>query len=82
MCTAHSVCLVAINVLRHSYAARYATLSIVLSHPAFGRCTMQPAQSEPLVRKVDCIQIHVPDLDVGLAFYCDQVIVQGAAARQ
>jgi catechol 2,3-dioxygenase-like lactoylglutathione lyase family enzyme len=28
---------------------------------------------EPLIRKVDCIQIQVPDLDVGLAFYRDQL---------
>ena len=30
-------------------------------------------QREPLVRKIDCIQIHVPDLDAGLAFYRDQL---------
>ena len=28
---------------------------------------------EPLIRKVDCIQIQVPDLDAGLAFYRDQL---------
>ena len=28
---------------------------------------------EPLIRKVDCIQIQVPDLDAGLAFYSDQL---------
>jgi catechol 2,3-dioxygenase-like lactoylglutathione lyase family enzyme len=27
----------------------------------------------PLIRKVDCIQIQVPDLDAGLAFYRDQL---------
>ncbi len=31
------------------------------------------AQSEPLVRKVDAIQIHVPDLEAGLRFYRDQL---------
>ena len=25
--------------------------------------------SEPLFRKIDCLQIPVPDLDAGLAFY-------------
>ena len=30
-------------------------------------------QHEPLIRKVDCVQIQVPDLDAGLAFYRDQL---------
>jgi predicted enzyme related to lactoylglutathione lyase len=30
-------------------------------------------QHAPLIRKVDCVQIHVPDLDAGLAFYRDQL---------
>lgn len=34
---------------------------------------MQHSVSEPLMRKVDCVQIHVPDLDAGLAFYRDQL---------
>src|SRR5215212_4314861 len=34
---------------------------------------MQPPLPGPLVRKVDAIQIHVPDLDAGLAFYRDQL---------
>jgi predicted enzyme related to lactoylglutathione lyase len=34
---------------------------------------MQPPLPEPLVRKVDAIQIHVPDLDAGLAFYRDRL---------
>ncbi|HEU5104049.1 MAG TPA: VOC family protein [Roseiflexaceae bacterium] len=29
--------------------------------------------NEPLIRKVDCVQIHVPDLEAGLAFYRDQL---------
>jgi len=29
--------------------------------------------SEPLVRKVDCVRVYVPDLDAGLAFYRDQL---------
>src|SRR5215211_5459272 len=33
---------------------------------------MQLPLPEPLVRKVDAIQIHVPDLDAGLAFYRDR----------
>ena len=28
---------------------------------------------EPLIRKVDCVQIQVPNLDAGLAFYRDQL---------
>ena len=28
---------------------------------------------EPLIRKVDCVQIQVPNLDSGLAFYRDQL---------
>jgi lactoylglutathione lyase len=31
----------------------------------------QPKQ--PLIRKVDCVQIHVPDLEAGLAFYRDRL---------
>src|SRR5215212_3350782 len=30
-------------------------------------------QRDPLIRKVDCVQIHVPDLEAGLAFYRDQL---------
>ena len=30
-------------------------------------------QYEPLIRKVDCVQIEVPDLEAGLAFYRDQL---------
>jgi catechol 2,3-dioxygenase-like lactoylglutathione lyase family enzyme len=32
---------------------------------------MSPTQ--PLFRKIDCLRIHVPDLDAGLAFYRDQL---------
>ncbi len=32
---------------------------------------MKQPRSEPLIRTVDCIQIPVPDLDAGLAFYRD-----------
>lgn len=28
---------------------------------------------EPLIRKVDAVQIHVPDLEAGLAFYRDRL---------
>jgi catechol 2,3-dioxygenase-like lactoylglutathione lyase family enzyme len=34
---------------------------------------MQITPPEPLVRKVDCIQIPVPDLEAGLAFYRDRL---------
>ena len=34
---------------------------------------MQPALPEPLVRKVDAIRIHVPDLEAGLGFYRDRL---------
>ena len=34
---------------------------------------MQSPQSEPLIRKVDCIQIPVPNLDAGLAFYRNEL---------
>lgn len=34
---------------------------------------MQPTLPEPLVQKVDCIRIHVPDLAAGLAFYRDRL---------
>ena len=27
----------------------------------------------PLIRKVDCVRFYVPDLEAGLAFYCDQL---------
>ena len=30
-------------------------------------------QPKPVIRKVDCIQIQVPDLEAGLAFYRDQL---------
>ena len=30
-------------------------------------------QHKPLIRKVDCVQIQVPNLEVGLAFYRDQL---------
>jgi catechol 2,3-dioxygenase-like lactoylglutathione lyase family enzyme len=29
--------------------------------------------AEPLFRKVDCLQIPVPDLEAGLAFYRDRL---------
>jgi len=34
---------------------------------------MEQSYPAPLIRKVDCMQIHVPDLDAGLAFYRDQL---------
>jgi len=34
---------------------------------------MQHSLPEPLIRKVDAIQIHVPDLDAGLRFYRDRL---------
>jgi lactoylglutathione lyase len=29
--------------------------------------------TRPLIRKVDCVRLYVPDLDVGLAFYRDRL---------
>ena len=34
---------------------------------------MPHPEPEPLVRKVDCIRLYVPDLDAGLAFYRDRL---------
>ena len=34
---------------------------------------MPPSPPDPLFRKVDCVRLYVPDLDVGLAFYRDQL---------
>jgi len=34
---------------------------------------MPPSPPEPLLRKVDCVRLYVPDLDVGLTFYRDQL---------
>ncbi|MGH2541589.1 MAG: VOC family protein [Ardenticatenaceae bacterium] len=28
---------------------------------------------KPLIQSIDCVQLHVPDLEAGLAFYCDQL---------
>ena len=33
----------------------------------------QPTQPHGLLRRVDCVQIPVPDLDGGLAFYRDRL---------
>jgi lactoylglutathione lyase len=30
-------------------------------------------RADPLLRKVDCVRLYVPDLDAGIAFYCDQL---------
>ncbi len=37
------------------------------------RRKMDQPLPEPLIRKVDAIQIHVPDLEAGLRFYRDQL---------
>jgi lactoylglutathione lyase len=29
--------------------------------------------TKALVRKIDCVQFYVPDLDAGIAFYCGQL---------
>lgn len=34
---------------------------------------MISSQSKPLIQKVDCVRLHVSDLDSGLAFYRDQL---------
>ena len=32
-----------------------------------------PAEGPPLVQKVDCVRLCVPDLEAGLAFYRDRL---------
>jgi predicted enzyme related to lactoylglutathione lyase len=34
---------------------------------------MKRSSPKPLIRRVDCVRLHVPDLDVGLAFYRDRL---------
>ncbi|MBN1887931.1 MAG: VOC family protein [Thermoflexales bacterium] len=34
---------------------------------------MKRSLPQPLIRKVDCVRLYVPDLDAGLAFYRDQL---------
>jgi lactoylglutathione lyase len=34
---------------------------------------MNPLSSEPLLQKIDCIRLYVPDLEAGLAFYRDRL---------
>lgn len=29
--------------------------------------------TSPLLRKIDCVEFYVPDLDAGIKFYCDQL---------
>ncbi|MFO7697733.1 MAG: VOC family protein [Anaerolineae bacterium] len=29
--------------------------------------------TQPLIRKIDCVEFYVPDLDAALAFYCTQL---------
>jgi predicted enzyme related to lactoylglutathione lyase len=36
----------------------------------------QPTRPSGLLRKVDCVQLPVPDLDAGLAFYRDRLGLQ------
>jgi len=33
----------------------------------------QDDRLEPLFQKIDCLEIPVPDLEAGLAFYCDKL---------
>ena len=28
---------------------------------------------KPMLRKIDCVEFYVPDLDAGIKFYCDQL---------
>lgn len=28
---------------------------------------------QPLIQKLDCVRLYVPDLEAGLAFYCDRL---------
>lgn len=34
---------------------------------------MSASLKKPLLNKIDCIRLHVPDLDAGLAFYRDRL---------
>lgn len=34
---------------------------------------MSQSEARPLMRKIDCLQLPVPDLEAGLAFYCGQL---------
>jgi len=34
---------------------------------------MRSFQPKPLIQKIDCVRLYVPDLDSGLAFYRDQL---------
>jgi predicted enzyme related to lactoylglutathione lyase len=34
---------------------------------------MNSSPLKPLLQKIDCIRLHVPDLDAGIAFYRDQL---------
>jgi len=34
---------------------------------------MNHATERPLLQQIDCVQLHVPDLEAGLAFYCGQL---------
>lgn len=34
---------------------------------------MNKNSEKPLIRKVDCVRLYVPDLEAGLAFYRDQL---------
>jgi len=34
---------------------------------------MENTQRRPLLRKIDCIRLYVPDLEAGLAFYRDRL---------
>ena len=34
---------------------------------------MKHSQPKPLIRKIDCVRLYVPDLDSGLAFYRDRL---------
>ena len=34
---------------------------------------MDVSSQKPLLNKIDCIRLHVPDLDAGLAFYRDKL---------
>ena len=28
---------------------------------------------KPMLRKIDCVEFYVPDLDAGITFYCNQL---------
>jgi aminoglycoside N3'-acetyltransferase/predicted enzyme related to lactoylglutathione lyase len=39
----------------------------------YGLYGLKPANPSPLIQKIDCVRLYVPDLEAGLAFYRDRL---------